>query len=39
MDLSSYFEQAATMANKVKNAIMNYSEYEAKVYDATNNDP
>lgn len=27
------------MVKKVKNAVMNYTEYEAKVRDATNNDP
>lgn len=28
-----------TMVNKVQNVVMQYTEYEAKVRDATNNDP
>ncbi|KAK5672859.1 Epsin-3, clathrin recruitment and traffic between the Golgi and endosome [Batrachochytrium dendrobatidis] len=39
MNLQDYLEQATTMVKKVKNAVMNYTEYEAKVRDATNNDP
>lgn len=33
------FESVTQVFNKVKNAVMNYTEYEIKVRDATNNDP
>lgn len=37
----NYFDmdKMTSMVNKVKNAVMNYTEYEAKVRDATNNEP
>ena len=33
------FDAVTSIFNRVKNAVMNYTEYEIKVRDATNNDP
>jgi hypothetical protein len=35
----SYFDKMQSIVGKLKNTVMNYSEYEGKVRDATNNDP
>ena len=39
MDFNFDFDSVTQVFNKVKNAVMNYTEYEVKVRDATNNDP
>lgn len=40
-NFSDYFDMAKvnSMVNKVKNVVMQYSEWEGKVREATNNDP
>ena len=39
MDFNFDFDSVTQVFNKVKNAVMNYTEYEVKVRDATNNEP
>lgn len=39
MDFNFDFNSVTQVFNKVKNAVMNYTEYEIKVRDATNNEP